>query len=93
MPATVDTPSVNTSRARLAGLSRHHPDNPEILARARRDLVAANAEQYIRRLVQSAPPLTQAQRDRLVVLLNPTSSGDAVRPTAGTVQPVAGESA
>ena len=74
MPATVDTPLVNTSRARLAGLSRHHPDNPEILARARRDLAAANAEAYIRRLVQSAPPLTDAQRTRLAGLLNPTTS-------------------
>lgn len=55
-------------RARLAALSRHHPDGPEV-DDARRDLRAARAEDYIRELVDQAPPLTDDQRRRLVAIL------------------------
>jgi hypothetical protein len=34
-----------------------------------RDLAAARAEDYIRKLVDAAPPLTDTQRSRLAVLL------------------------
>lgn len=34
-----------------------------------RNLAAARAEDYIKRLVDSAPPLTEAQRSRLAALL------------------------
>lgn len=40
-----------------------------------RDYAAAKLEDYIRRTVDTAPPLTPAQRDRLALLLRP--GGDA----------------
>jgi excisionase family DNA binding protein len=43
----------------------------EVLAEAARDLRAANAETYIRALVDGFPPLTEAQRERLRALLQP----------------------
>ncbi len=56
-------------RARLAVTTRHHGADAPQTQEARRDLRASRAEDYIRDLVASAPPLTTAQRDRLVVLL------------------------
>ena len=67
--------SVTNARARIAALTRHHPDD---LDAARRDLAAANIESYIRRTVDAAPALTDDQRDRLAVLLRrPTGGGAA----------------
>ena len=40
--------------------------------RIRRDYAAASIEDYVRRTVDSAPPLTDAQRDRIAALLRPT---------------------
>lgn len=58
-----------TERARVASLSRSRTaDDPELLA-ARRSLKAARAEDYIRRLLDQAPPLTHDQRRRLATLL------------------------
>lgn len=71
MPAT-PTPTAITakSRARVAALARHRgPDDVDVLA-ARRDLKAARLEDRIRELVDNAPPLTDAQRVRLTLLLN-----------------------
>jgi hypothetical protein len=62
-------------RARLAATERHHPDADT--AELRRDLRAARAEDYIRRLIESAPPLTAAQRDQLATLLRP--NGEAAQ--------------
>lgn len=57
------------ARARVARLSQtREPDDPA-LVEARADLRAARCEDYLRRLVESAPPLTDAQRNRLAVLL------------------------
>ncbi|MBO1751714.1 hypothetical protein J4G33_07860 [Actinotalea sp. BY-33] len=56
-------------RARVASLSRSRtPDDPDLVG-ARRNLKAARLEEYIRRTVDAAPPLTPEQRDRLAVLL------------------------
>ncbi|KAA9148569.1 hypothetical protein F6B41_02805 [Microbacterium lushaniae] len=56
-------------RNRVATLARHrHADDPELLS-ARQDLKAAKLEQYIAKIVASAPPLTPAQRDRLAAIL------------------------
>jgi hypothetical protein len=54
-------------RAQLAATTRHHPhaDTTDL----RRDLRAARAEDYIRKLVSSAPPLTDEQKARLGALL------------------------
>lgn len=54
-------------RARLAAAVRHHPDKDH--TEARRDLAAATLEQHVRRVVAEAPPLTEAQRDRIASLL------------------------
>ena len=63
--------SWTNDRARVAALSRSRtPDDPD-LAAARRDLRAARAEDYIRSVVDAAPPLTDEQVRRLSVLLNP----------------------
>lgn len=73
---TVSRP-VATARARLAGLTKHRPDDATTLDTARRDLKAATAEQYIRRLVDTAPPLTSEQRTRLASLLVPADVDQA----------------
>lgn len=57
-------------RARYASLSRSRtPDDPDLLA-ARRDLRAARAEDYIKQLVDAAPPLSDEQRRHLAAILN-----------------------
>lgn len=64
--------TVTQARAKVAGLARVRPvDDPE-LADARRALDVAKLENYIERVVGSAPPLTAAQRDRLTSLLHAT---------------------
>jgi hypothetical protein len=61
-------------RARVAALSRSRtPDDPDLLD-ARRNLRAARAEDYIRALVDGAPPLTDEQKHRLSVLLNTSAA-------------------
>lgn len=60
-------------RNKVGNLTRHRPDSIELLA-ARRDLAAAKLADYIARVVDAAPPLTPAQRDRLALLLR---GGDA----------------
>lgn len=60
-------------RGRIAALTRSRAaDDPELIA-ARQGLKAARLEDYIRRTVDAAPPLTAEQRDRLALLLR----GDA----------------
>ena len=56
-------------RARLAALRRHHPNDPTVGMEERRDFKAGAAERYVRGLVDGWPPLTEAQRSRLAVLL------------------------
>jgi hypothetical protein len=61
-------------------LSRHRGPADPATVEARRELKATVAEDYIRELVDQAPPLTPAQRDKLASLLRtPTDSG---RPAA-----------
>jgi hypothetical protein len=55
---------------------RHHADQPQLDADARRDLRAANAAQYVRDLVDQWPPLSDAQRGRLAALLRGAEGGD-----------------
>jgi hypothetical protein len=54
-------------RARLAATRRHDPDADT--SEIERDLRAARLEDHVRRVVDEFPPLTDAQRNRLAVLL------------------------
>ena len=61
--------SWRSSRARVASLTHSRcADDPELLD-ARRDLRAERLAEYIKNTVETAPPLTQEQRDRLALLL------------------------
>jgi hypothetical protein len=57
------TPAEKTDRARVAALCRHRPNDPKTheLATA---FKAERLAQHICRVVDSAPPLSQAQKDR-----------------------------
>jgi hypothetical protein len=64
-------------RARVAALTRsRQPTDPDLLA-AKRDLAESRAEEYIRRIVDAAPPLTQDQRSRIAALLQGGGEGNA----------------
>jgi hypothetical protein len=65
--------AAQVQRNKVAILTRHHPDSPELVD-ARRDLAATKLEDYIKRVVDAAPPLTPAMRDKLYMLLR---GGDA----------------
>jgi hypothetical protein len=62
-------PLVRAASTRLAALMRHRPtDDPEV-AKASRDLRAAQLEAHVRAVVDTFPPLSADQRARLAVLL------------------------
>jgi hypothetical protein len=69
-------PAVRRERGRVGALSRSRADDDPELVRARRDLCAARLEDYIRRTVEAAPPLTDAQRARLRDLLSTPARAD-----------------
>ena len=62
---------ISRPRARVAALSRSRADDDPDLVGARRDLKAAKLEDYIRRVVSEAPPLSDDQRELLAGLLRP----------------------
>lgn len=65
------------ARAKLAAYSRHHPDDAEGIADARRELKAAMAEAYVEKLVAEAPPLTVDQLATLTrILVHAANRGD-----------------
>ena len=64
-------------RARIAALTRSRTDDDPELIDARRNLKALRLEDHIRSVVDSAPPLTQSQKDRLALILRPAD----VRPS------------
>ncbi len=61
-------------RARVARLSQTRTADDPVLVDARQKLRVARAEDYIRKLVDAAPPLTEEQVRRLSVLLNGASA-------------------
>ena len=62
----------------IAGITaRCGPDDPRI-PELRRDLRAAELEDYIRTAVDAAPPFTDEQRVRLAALLRPSGPDGAV---------------
>ncbi len=62
-----------TERASAAGHTR--AGNYVAADAARQRLKAIKAEEYIRRLVDTAPPLNDDQRSRLALLLRGSASG------------------
>lgn len=56
-------------RARVASLSRSRPANDPDLVAARRNLRKELLAAHIRRVVDEAPPFTEAQRAELAALL------------------------
>jgi hypothetical protein len=60
------------TRARVAALTRHHP-NDKTTVNLARDFKAERLAEYIQRVVESAPALSQVQRDKLAVLLRGAS--------------------
>ena len=58
-------------RARIAALTRSRSADDPDLVNARRNLKAERLADYITRVVDTMPPLTPAQRDRLALLLRP----------------------
>lgn len=70
MPQSATTPR-RRKQAELAAASRHHPERVDEL---RRDYAFETLDEHIRRVVESAPPLTAEQRERLASLLRPAAS-------------------
>lgn len=68
--------ATHVARGRLGGLTRTGA-SPERIEAARCEIKAATAEDYIRRLVDEAPPLTEVQRARLAALLLSARRGGA----------------
>ncbi len=64
-----NTPTLASAHGKVAALKRHYPAEPARVATAERDLAAAKLAEYVARVVDSAPPLTPAQRDRIAALL------------------------
>lgn len=62
-------------RAKVAALKRHRhdPNDPDVTD-AVRDLAAARLEDYVRGVVDTFPPLTDDQRNRIAALLRPVES-------------------
>ncbi|RIQ21258.1 hypothetical protein [Jiangella rhizosphaerae] len=69
---TPKDPRVRKLRSQAGGFKRR--GNLAKAEECQRELKAITAEDYIKRLVDSAPPLTLAQRDRLASLLRPAAS-------------------
>ena len=64
---------VASRRAKLGGLGKNRPHDVAAIEAAKVALRLAKAEEYVKRLVNAAPPLTSEQRDRLAVLLRPSA--------------------
>lgn len=69
----MDTTGWRSERARLAALTRHHPE-PDSAEEAERERLRANlrlarASRVVQELVAEAPPLTAEQRAHLAALL------------------------
>ncbi len=72
-------------RSRLATHVRYHADDRQAADELRRDYRAARLEEYIDRTLAAAPPLTDEQRRRLTLLLQPLpASGPDVSGGAAT---------
>jgi hypothetical protein len=62
-------PAVRTAKARVAALARWGGSG-ERFESAQADLAVENIAQYVRRTVEAAPPLTDAQKARLTAVFS-----------------------
>lgn len=63
------------ARSEYANLCKKlDPDNPQVVAK-RAELRALKLEDYVKRVLEEAPPLTDEQRTRLADLLRPVRGG------------------
>ncbi len=60
-------------RARHAALRRHRVADDPAVVESRQKLKALQAEDYIRRIVDEAPPLSPDQRNALAAILTRTA--------------------
>lgn len=63
------SPAVARARGRVAGLSRDRAPGDPALIEAKRDLAAANIDQFVKRALATAPPLTSEQAERIAARL------------------------
>jgi hypothetical protein len=63
------SPERRTLRARIAATKRHHPDRPDLVADDEHALRVERAADYLRDLIESAPPLRPEDVERLRSLL------------------------
>jgi len=63
--------STAQARGRLGQAVRRHPENIELVERARLELAEATVAAAIKRAVQNAPSLTDEAYERLGLLLRP----------------------
>ncbi|TFC20189.1 hypothetical protein E3O51_05595 [Cryobacterium sp. MDB2-10] len=65
-----------TTIARIAASARWGNSSPELDVK-QRDLAAERLAEYVRKVVDAAPPLTPEQRDRIAALLRPSVGASA----------------
>lgn len=65
---------------KLANAERFRPDEDH--TQLRTELKTQRLEDHIRDVVDAAPPLTPAQRDRLALLLRPPANGGSAHDAA-----------
>lgn len=68
---------VLSRRGRLNSLRRYRPADDPAVVEAARDLKAEALADYVRKVVDQAPPLTAEQRDRIAALLRPGAGAGA----------------
>ena len=61
--------TTRTLRGQLGAIRRHHPDRDD--TSIARDLAASVIADYVAKIVDSAPPLTEEQCTRIAALLRP----------------------
>lgn len=82
------TPEQKIKRATVAALTRHHPSDP-VTARLQAEFRAERLEEYIRRVVDAAPPMTPDMLSRLRVLLQNPDTAAVPSPSVKRERPSA----
>lgn len=72
-----DDPAQASAAGRVSQLIRHHGPDAPVVEQARHQLRVAQTVAAVRRAVESAPPLTPEQIDRLRALLPVPSTPDS----------------